>query len=182
MTLVTMPIADCIGQNFAETFSPVKWNKWTAPKFCVQDKNFNERASLLFTHCNKPSCYQVLQRVLHALSGKTFICYLSSETKKDEVVIRSWREIVFQRWSSLLFSPQFQYIKMCTPSKISKGGGQTVQEGLGMDNIIIFSISPDLKFSITLVSIMNSHNHLCIPLSPKILKEFFAKYVRPENC
>ena len=49
-----------------------------------------------------------------------------------------------------------------------------VREGLGMHNIIGFYISPDLMFSITLVYVMHFHNHLCIFISPKKLKEIFA--------
>ena len=63
---------------------------------------------------------------------------------------------------------------MCIPSKIPRGGGRGVREGLGMDKIIGFYISPDLMFSITLVTVMHFHNYLCISISVKILKEIFA--------
>ena len=49
-----------------------------------------------------------------------------------------------------------------------------MREGLGMDKIMGFYISPHLMFSITFVSVMHFHNHLCISISPKILKEIFA--------
>ena len=61
------------------------------------------------------------------------------------------------------------------PSKIPRGGGRGVREGLGMAKIMGFSISPDLMFSITFVPVMHFHNHLCTSISPKILKEIFAK-------
>ena len=54
------------------------------------------------------------------------------------------------------------------------GGDRGVREGFGMDKIMGFYISPDLMFSITFVSVMNFHNHLCISISPKIVKEIFA--------
>ena len=50
-----------------------------------------------------------------------------------------------------------------------------MQEGLGMDKIMGFYYSPHLMFSITFVSVMHFHNHLCISISPQILKEIFAK-------
>ena len=50
-----------------------------------------------------------------------------------------------------------------------------MREGLGMDKIMRFYISPDLIFSITVVSVKHFHNHLCIFISPKVLKEIFAK-------
>ena len=43
-----------------------------------------------------------------------------------------------------------------------------------MDRIMGFYISPHLMFSITFVFVMHFHNHLCIFLSPKILKEIIA--------
>ena len=46
-----------------------------------------------------------------------------------------------------------------------------------MDKIRGFYISPRLMFSITFFSVMHFHNHLCISISPKILKEIFAKYL-----
>ena len=58
--------------------------------------------------------------------------------------------------------------------KIPRGSGWRVREGLGMDKIMGFYISPDLMFSITFVSVMHFHNQLCISISPKILKEIFA--------
>ena len=45
-----------------------------------------------------------------------------------------------------------------------------------MDKIMGFYISPDLMFSITFVSVMHFHNHLCMSISPKILKEILPKY------
>ena len=33
---------------------------------------------------------------------------------------------------------KFQYIKTCEPSKIPRGGGRGVREGLGMEKIIGF--------------------------------------------
>ena len=64
---------------------------------------------------------------------------------------------------------------MCIPSKIPRGGGRGVQEGLGMDKGMGFFISHNLMFSITFFSVMHFHNHLCISISPEILKEFFAR-------
>ena len=75
---------------------------------------------------------------------------------------------------TLNFNIKFQYIKTCIPSKIPRRGGWGVQEGLGMDKIMGFYISPHLMFSITFISLMHFHNHLCISISPKILKEIFA--------
>ena len=49
-----------------------------------------------------------------------------------------------------------------------------MREGLWMDKVMGFYISPDLMFSITLVSVMRFHNYLCISISPKILKDIFA--------
>ena len=49
-----------------------------------------------------------------------------------------------------------------------------MREGLGIDKIMGFYISPDLMLSITFVSVMHFHNHLCISISPKILKEISA--------
>ena len=43
-----------------------------------------------------------------------------------------------------------------------------------MDKIMGFYISPDLMFSMTFVSVMHFHNHLCISIPTKILKEIFA--------
>ena len=99
-----------------------------------------------------------------------------SEAKKDKLVTRVFREMKFFAFLSLTFhfDIKFQYIKICIPSKIPRGGGLGVREGLGMDKIMRFYISPDLMFSITFVSVMNFHNHLCISISPKILKELFA--------
>ena len=77
---------------------------------------------------------------------------------------------------TLNFNIKFQYIKTCIPSKIPMGGGRGVREGLGMDKIMGFYISPDLRFSITFVSVMHFHNHLCFSISPKTLKEFFDKF------
>ena len=45
---------------------------------------------------------------------------------------------------------------------------------LGLDKIMGFFISPDFIFSITYVSVMHFHNHLCMSISHKILKEIFA--------
>ena len=73
------------------------------------------------------------------------------------------------------FDIKFQYIKTCIPSKIPRGGGRGVREGLGMDKVIGLYISPDLMFSITCVSVLHFHNHLLVSISPKILKEVFAK-------
>ena len=100
-----------------------------------------------------------------------------SETKKDKLVTRVLREMKFFAFLSLTFNfdIKFQYIKTCIPSKIPRGGGRGVREGLGMDKIMGFYISPDLMFSITFVSVMHFHNHLCISISPKILKEIFAQ-------
>ena len=72
------------------------------------------------------------------------------------------------------FKIKIQYIKTYIPSKIPRGGNRGVREGLGMDKIMGFYISPDLMFSITFVSVMHFHNNLCISISPKILKEIFA--------
>ena len=44
------------------------------------------------------------------------------------------------------FDIKFQYIKACIPSKIPRGRGWGVREGLGMDKIMGFYISPDLMF------------------------------------
>ena len=52
-----------------------------------------------------------------------------------------------------------------------------MREGLGMDKIMLSYISPDLMFSITLISVMHFHNHLCNSISPKILKEIFAIFL-----
>ena len=49
-----------------------------------------------------------------------------------------------------------------------------MRDGLGMDKIMGFYISPHLMFSITFVFVMHFHNYLCISISPKILKEMFA--------
>ena len=97
-----------------------------------------------------------------------------SETKKYKLVTRVLREMKFFVFLSLNFNfdIKFYYIKTCIPSKIPRGGGRGVREGLGMDKIISFYISPDLMFSITFVSVMHFHNHLCISISLKILKEF----------
>ena len=54
-------------------------------------------------------------------------------------------------------------------------------EGLGMDKIMGFFISPDLMFFITFVSVMHIHNHLCISISPKIPKEIFADFPIPAD-
>ena len=99
-----------------------------------------------------------------------------SETKKDKLVTRVLREMKFFAFLSLTFNfdIKFQYIKTCIPSKIPRGGGRGVREGLGMDKIMGFYISSDLMFSIPFVSVMHFNNHLCISISPKILKEIFA--------
>ena len=99
-----------------------------------------------------------------------------SETKKDKLVTRVLREMQFFAFLSLTFDFEikFQYIKTCIPSKIPRGGGRGVREGLGMDKIMGFYISPDLMFSITFVSVMHFHNHLCISILPEVLKEFFV--------
>ena len=52
-------------------------------------------------------------------------------------------------------------------------------EGLGMDKIMGFYISPDLMFPLHLYLLCISiyafmHFHLCISISPKILKDIFA--------
>ena len=101
-----------------------------------------------------------------------------SETKKDKLVSSVLREMKFFAILSLTFNfnIKFQYIITCMPSKIPRGGGRGVREGLGMDKIMGFSISPDLMFSITFVSVIHFHNHLCISTSPKILKEIFAHF------
>ena len=49
-----------------------------------------------------------------------------------------------------------------------------MREGLGMDKFLGFYISPDLMCFIMFVSLMHFLNHLCIFMSPKILKEIFA--------
>ena len=54
------------------------------------------------------------------------------------------------------------------------GGGRGVREGLRMNKIMGFYISPDLMFFITFVSVMHFHNHLYISISPKIINEIFA--------
>ena len=102
-----------------------------------------------------------------------------SETKKDKLVTRVLRKMMLFAFLSQTFSfdIKFQYIITCIPSKIPRGGGRGVREGLGMNKIIAFYISPDLMFSITLFSVMHFHNHLCISISPKILKEIFAPLV-----
>ena len=51
---------------------------------------------------------------------------------------------------------------MWIPSKIPRGGGRCLWGGLGMDKIMGFYIFHDLMFSITFVSVMHSHNRLCI--------------------
>ncbi len=58
-----------------------------------------------------------------------------SETKKDKLVTRVLREMKFFVFLSLNlnFDSKFQYIKTCIPSKIPRGGGRGVREGLGMD-------------------------------------------------
>ena len=68
---------------------------------------------------------------------------------------------------------------MCIPIKIPRGGGRGVREGLGMDKIMGFYISPHLMFSLTFVSVMHFHSHLCISITPKILTEIFAKETFP---
>ena len=100
-----------------------------------------------------------------------------SETKKDKLVTRVLRDMTFLAFLSLTFNFDitFQYIKTCIPSKIPRGGGRGVWEGLGMDKIMGFYISPYLMFAITFFSVMHFHNHLCISISPKILKEIFAE-------
>ena len=45
-----------------------------------------------------------------------------------------------------------------------------------MDKIMGLYISPDLIFSITFVSVMNFHNHLCMSISTKILKKKFCRF------
>ena len=68
------------------------------------------------------------------------------------------------------FEIKIQYIKTYIPSKIPRGGGRAVREGLGMDKIMGFYIFPDFMFSITFFSVMHFHNHLCISISPKNAK------------
>ena len=72
------------------------------------------------------------------------------------------------------FDILFHYIKTCLPSTIPKGGGRGVLEGLRMDKIMGFYISPHLMLSIPFVSVRHFHNHLCIFISPKILNDLFA--------
>ena len=74
-----------------------------------------------------------------------------SETNKDTLVTRVLREMKFFAFLSLTFNfdIKFQSIKLCTISKIPRGGGRGVREGLGMDKIMCFYISLDLMFSIT---------------------------------
>ena len=100
-------------------------------------------------------------------------------------MIRVFRETVFSEMKFFAFLSltlslnfKFQYIKTCIPSKIPRGGGQGVREGLGMDKIMGFYIFPDFIFSIIIIYVMLFHNHLCISNSPilKILKEFFAVF------
>ena len=74
---------------------------------------------------------------------------------------------------TLNFDVKLEYIIAYVPSKILRGGGQGVREGLGMDEIMGFNISPDLMYSITFVSDMRFHYHLCISISPKIQKRIF---------
>ena len=50
-----------------------------------------------------------------------------------------------------------------------------------MDKIMGFYISHHLVFYITFVSVMHFHNHLGTSISPKILKEIFAKLGHAEN-
>ena len=101
---------------------------------------------------------------------------LMTETKKDKLVTRVLREMKFFAFLSLTFNfnIKFLYIKTCIPSKIPRGGGRGVQEGLGTDTIMGFYISSDLMFFITFVSVMHFHNHLYISISPKIINEIFA--------
>ena len=55
-----------------------------------------------------------------------------------------------------------------------RGGSRGVREGLGLDKSMCFYFFPDLMFSITFVSVMHFHSHLCISIFTEILKEIFA--------
>ena len=98
-------------------------------------------------------------------------------------MIRVLRETLFSEMKFLAFlcltfnfEIKFHYIKRFIPSKIPGGLGRGVREGLGMDKVMGFYKSSDLMFSITFVSVMHFHNHLCISISPKILKEIVAPF------
>ena len=47
-------------------------------------------------------------------------------------------------------------------------------EGLGMEKIWVSIFFSDLMFSMMFVSVKYFQNHLCISISPEILKEFFT--------
>ena len=79
-----------------------------------------------------------------------------SETKKDKLVTRVLRKMKFFAFLSLTFNfdIKFQHIKTCIPSKIPRGGGRGVREGLGMAKNMDFYIANFLSIwsCITLVS------------------------------
>ena len=83
---------------------------------------------------------------------------------RDEVFL------LFCLWLFILIL-NFSISKRVYPGK----GGWGVREGLGTDQVMVFYISPHLMLSIMFFSFMHFHNHLFISISPKILKETFAK-------
>ena len=113
---------------------------------------------------------------------KTFIWLDTKKVKQVNETVFS--EMNFFDFLSLTFhfDIKFQYIKMCIPSKISRGGGWGMWQGLGMDKIMGFYISPYLMFSIMFASVRHFHNHLYISISPIIIKEIFAKGSLPPTC
>ena len=76
--------------------------------------------------------------------------------------------LVFYR---VLHAPEASPAKLSYPGKSLE---EVVREGLGLNKIMVFYISPYSMFSIMFASVMHFHNHLWISLSLTIVKEFFA--------
>ena len=73
--------------------------------------------------------------------------------------------MMFVVFLSFNFNILISVYKTCIPSKILKGGGRGVREGLGIDKVMDFYISPYLMFSITFNFVMHFHNQLCISIN-----------------
>ena len=99
----------------------------------------------------------------------------SNETYFKKEIIKTHLTVILKNNYITHFFRQFVALKKSRRQfKLLFTPGWGVCEGLGMDKIMGFYISSGLMFSITFVSVMHFHDHLCISISPEILKEFFA--------